>query len=242
MEETLPKRARFGSFSLDLKAGELRSGSTAVLLQEQPLQVLRILVENEGALVSREEIRKILWPNDTIVEFEHSINAAINKLRKALGDPVAEPQYIQTVARRGYRLMVPVEWETPAVNESSSGEVSSRDDGAAVRDTAGTGSADRQNGLALPRAGHHWRGRHGCGVPCRGSEAGPPRRSEVPAGRAGQRFAGVATIRARSAHCFVAEPPQHLRNLRIRRARRAAIPRNGIVRRRDLARPLVRRG
>jgi Tol biopolymer transport system component/DNA-binding winged helix-turn-helix (wHTH) protein len=129
----LPKRARFGSFSLDLKAGELRSGNTAVLLQEQPLQVLRILVENEGALVSREEIRKILWPNDTIVEFEHSINAAINKLRKALGDPVAEPQYIQTVARRGYRLTVPVEWETPAGNEPSSGEVSSSDDGAAVR-------------------------------------------------------------------------------------------------------------
>ncbi len=133
MEETLPKRARFGSFSLDLKAGELRSGSTAVLLQEQPLQVLRILVENEGALVSREEIRRRLWPNDTVVEFEHSINAAINKLRKALGDPVAEPQYIQTVARRGYRLMVPVEWETPPGNESSSSEVSSRDDGAAVR-------------------------------------------------------------------------------------------------------------
>jgi DNA-binding winged helix-turn-helix (wHTH) protein len=73
MEETLPKCARFGSFSLDLKAGELRSGSTAVLLQEQPLQVLRILVENKGALVSRDEIRKKLWPNDTIVEFEHSI-------------------------------------------------------------------------------------------------------------------------------------------------------------------------
>ena len=133
MEQTLPKCARFGSFRLDLKAGELRSGSTAVLLQEQPFQVLRILVENEGALVSREEIRKRLWPNDTIVEFEHSINAAINKLRKALGDPVAEPQYIQTVARRGYRLMVPVEWETPARNESSSGEISSSDDGAAVR-------------------------------------------------------------------------------------------------------------
>ncbi len=133
MGETLPKCARFGSFSLDLKAGELRSRSTAVLLQEQPLQILRILVENEGALVSREEIRKALWPNDTIVEFEHSINAAINKLRKALGDPVAEPQYIQTVARRGYRLMVPVEWVTPARTESSNGEVSSRDDSAAVR-------------------------------------------------------------------------------------------------------------
>jgi serine/threonine protein kinase len=133
MEPTLPKCARFGSFSLDLKVGELRSASTAVLLQEQPLQVLRILVENEGALVSREEIRKALWPNDTIVEFEHSINAAINKLRKALGDPAAEPQYIQTVARRGYRFMVPVEWEMPAAHESSSSEVSSSDIGAAVR-------------------------------------------------------------------------------------------------------------
>ena len=92
-----------------------------------------MLVENGGALVSREEIRKRLWPNDTIVEFEHSINAAINKLRKALRDPVAEPQYIQTVARRGYRLMVPVEWETFADNESSSDEVSSSDIGAAVR-------------------------------------------------------------------------------------------------------------
>src|SRR5258708_3091216 len=119
MEETLAKCVRFGSFRLDLKAGELGSGSTAVLLQEQPLQVLRILVENEGALVSREEIRKILWPNDTIVEFEHSINAAINKLRKALGDPAAEPQYIQTPAPRRYRFMVPVKCATPAGTESS---------------------------------------------------------------------------------------------------------------------------
>ena len=133
MEETLPRCVRFGPFSLDLKAGELRTGNSAVLLQEQPLHVLRILIENEGTLVSREEIRKRLWPNDTIVEFEHSINAAINKLRKALGDPVAEPQYIQTVARRGYRLMVPVEWVTPAGDESSTSEVSSSDHGAAVR-------------------------------------------------------------------------------------------------------------
>ncbi len=133
MEETLPRCVRFGPFSLDLKAGELRAGSSAILLQEQPLQVLRILIENEGTLVSREEIRKRLWPNDTIVEFEHSINAAINKLRKALGDPVAEPQYIQTVARRGYRLMVPVEWVTPDGDESSTSEISSSHDGAAVR-------------------------------------------------------------------------------------------------------------
>jgi serine/threonine protein kinase len=140
MEETLPRCVRFGSFSLDLKAGELRAGSSVVLLQEQPLHVLRILIENEGTLVSREEIKKRLWPNDTIVEFEHSINAAINKLRKALGDSVAEPQYIQTVARRGYRLMVPVAWVTPTSNESSTGEVSSSDNGAAVRARAEPGA------------------------------------------------------------------------------------------------------
>src|SRR3974390_1607398 len=133
MEETLPRCARFGPFSLDLKAGECRAGCSVVLPQEQPLQVLRILNENEGSLVSREEIRKRLWPNDTIVEFEHSINAAINKLRKALGDPVAEPQYIQKVARRGYRLMVPVEWVKSGGDESSTGQVSSSNDGAAVR-------------------------------------------------------------------------------------------------------------
>src|SRR3974390_3835862 len=132
MEESVPRCARFGAFSPDRKAGECRAGCSVVLLQEQPLQVLRILIENEGTLVSREEIRKRLWPNDTIVEFEHSINAAINKLRKALGDPVAEPQYIQKVARRGYRLMVPVEWVKSGGDESSTGEVSSSNDGAAV--------------------------------------------------------------------------------------------------------------
>jgi eukaryotic-like serine/threonine-protein kinase len=111
----------------------LRSGSTTIVLQEQPLQVLRILVENAGALVSREEIRKRLWPNDTIVEFEHSINAAINKLRKSLGDPAAEPQHIQTVARRGYRFMVPVEWETPADRESPISEISKSDSGSTAQ-------------------------------------------------------------------------------------------------------------
>src|SRR3974390_3116489 len=140
MEETLPRCARFGPFSPDRKAGECRAGCSVVLPQEQPLQVLRILIENEGTLVSREEIRKRLWPNDTIVEFEHSINAAINKLRKALGDPVAEPHYIQTVARRGYRLMVPVEWVKSGGDESSTGEVSSSNDGAAVRIRAEPGA------------------------------------------------------------------------------------------------------
>jgi serine/threonine protein kinase len=132
MGKTRPRCVRFGSFSLDLKAGELRTGNSAVFLQEQPLNLLRILIENEGTLVSREEIRKRLWPNDTIVEFEHGINAAINKLRRVLGDPVGHPQYIQTVARRGYRLLVPVEWVPPVEDEPSTGEASDSDDRAAL--------------------------------------------------------------------------------------------------------------
>ena len=73
-----------------------------------------MLLEHAGEVVSREEIRKKLWPNDTIVEFEHSISAAMNRLRQALGDSADKPRYIETLARRGYRLLVPVEWVDPA--------------------------------------------------------------------------------------------------------------------------------
>ncbi len=74
MKDTQPARVRIGSFQLDLRSGELCAGGERTVLREQPLQVLRMLVEREGELVSREEIRKTLWPNDTIVEFDHSIN------------------------------------------------------------------------------------------------------------------------------------------------------------------------
>jgi eukaryotic-like serine/threonine-protein kinase len=103
--------ACFGPFKLDLKAGELHKSGRKIRLQEQPFQVLKMLVERAGELVTREELRKRLWPNDTIVEFDHSINAAIKRLRDALGDTAQEPRYVETVARRGYRLMVPAEWE-----------------------------------------------------------------------------------------------------------------------------------
>ncbi len=99
----------FGPFKLDLRAGELHQNGRTTRLQEQPFQVLKMLLDRPGQVVTREEIRKKLWPNDTIVEFDHSINAAIKKLRLALGDSAEEPKYVETVARRGYRLMVPVE-------------------------------------------------------------------------------------------------------------------------------------
>jgi eukaryotic-like serine/threonine-protein kinase len=102
--------AYFGPFQLDLKAGELHHDGRSVRLQEQPFQVLKMLLELPGEVVTRDEMRRTLWPNDTIVEFDQSINAAIKKLRLALQDSAEEPRYVGTVARRGYRLLLPVEW------------------------------------------------------------------------------------------------------------------------------------
>ena len=146
MKDTLPVRARFGAFELDLKAGELLSTAAAgdrwenaIILPQQPLRLLLMLIEREGALVTREEIRKKFWPNDTIVEFDHSINVDIGKLRKALGDSADAPQYIATVASRGYRLMVPV--ERIAGSSDSSGEVVAHAGG-------GAGAAVRRQPIA----------------------------------------------------------------------------------------------
>src|ERR1700737_3885139 len=104
-----PNRALFGAFELDLKAGEICKGTGKILLQEQPFQILLMLLEHRGEVVTRDEIKKRLWPNDTVGEFDHSIHTAIKKLRKALGDSAENPRYIETIAKRGYRLLVPVE-------------------------------------------------------------------------------------------------------------------------------------
>ena len=117
MNETLPDRVRLGAFEVDLRTGELRAEGQAIRLQEQPFQILRMLIERDGDIVGREAIQKKLWPNDTVVEFEHSINTAIKKLRQAFGDSADKPVYIGTVARRGYRLLTRVTWletDTPA--------------------------------------------------------------------------------------------------------------------------------
>ena len=106
-------RVRLGAFELDVKAGELRpvgNDGERVVLREQPFQVLLMLIEQAGKIVTREEIKKKLWPNDTIVDFDHSINTTIKVLRRALGDSAENPHYIETLARRGYRLLVATEW------------------------------------------------------------------------------------------------------------------------------------
>jgi TolB-like protein len=105
---------RFGAFELDLRAGELRKQGFRVKLQEQPLQVLMILVGNRGQVVTREELRSRLWPADTFVDFDHGLNKAINKLREALGDSAEEPRFIETLARRGYRFVAPVNGDRDA--------------------------------------------------------------------------------------------------------------------------------
>ena len=100
---------RFGIFEVDLKAGDLRRSGLKVKLQEQPLQVLAVLLEHPGEVVTREELRTKLWPADTFVDFDHGLNAAVARLRDALGDSAETPRFVETVARRGYRFIGNVE-------------------------------------------------------------------------------------------------------------------------------------
>ncbi len=99
---------RFGVFELDLSAGELRRNGTKVKIQEQPFQILAALLKRPGEIVTREELRSRLWPADTFVDFDHSLNAAIRRLRDALADDSDNPRFIETVPRRGYRVIAPV--------------------------------------------------------------------------------------------------------------------------------------
>jgi cholera toxin transcriptional activator len=101
--------ARFGVFELDLAAGELRKSGAKLRLQEQPFQVLVLLLERAGSVVTREELQQKLWPADTFVDFDHSLNTAVNKLRETLGDSASSPRYIETLAKRGYRFIAPVQ-------------------------------------------------------------------------------------------------------------------------------------
>jgi serine/threonine protein kinase len=104
-----PAVVRFGPFECDLRSGELSRDGERTRLQDQPLEILRRLVERPGELVSRDELRERLWPNGTIVDFEHGVNSALKRLRDALGDSADHPRFVETVPRRGYRLVVPIE-------------------------------------------------------------------------------------------------------------------------------------
>jgi TolB-like protein/DNA-binding winged helix-turn-helix (wHTH) protein/cytochrome c-type biogenesis protein CcmH/NrfG len=104
---------RFATFEVDLRAGELRKNGLRLKFSGQPLQVLVILLERPGEVVTREELQKRLWP-DTFVDVDHNLNAAINKIRETLGDSAENPRFVETLARRGYRFIAPVEGEVPS--------------------------------------------------------------------------------------------------------------------------------
>src|SRR5579864_3404728 len=113
-----PYLARFESFEVNLRSGELCKNGEKTNLPEQPFQILVMLLKRSGEVVLRQEIQKNLWPNDTVVEFENSINSAIKKLRLALGDSADQPRFIETLARRGYRWLLPVERVGPTETQA----------------------------------------------------------------------------------------------------------------------------
>lgn len=108
---------RFGLFEADMGTGELRKAGVRLRLQEQPFQVLALFLERPGEVISREEIQKKLWPSGTFVDFDHSVNTAINKIREVLNDSASNPQFVETLAKRGYRFMAPVSFGKTAAAE-----------------------------------------------------------------------------------------------------------------------------
>ncbi|HKV23428.1 MAG TPA: transcriptional regulator [Candidatus Acidoferrum sp.] len=113
----------FGPFGVDFRAGELYKSGRKIRLQAQPFDVLAVLLERPGEVVTREELQKRLWPADTFVDFEHSVNTAIKKLRQALGDDKSKPRYVETLPKRGYRFIAEVTGRD-ANEEKKSGEIS----------------------------------------------------------------------------------------------------------------------
>jgi serine/threonine protein kinase len=168
MQSSVPDRVQLGSFEFDLKAGELRRNGGKVRLQEQPFQILLMLVERSGKIVTLDEIKKKLWPNDTVVEFDHSIHTAIKKLRQALDDSADDPRYVETVARRGYRLIAPVE-----CLESRPGAASPKDEASSSHN--GTGVAFQPAAGLIGKKVSHYRvlqviGGGGMGLVCKAED------------------------------------------------------------------------
>jgi cholera toxin transcriptional activator len=109
MAEQRARRYRFGVFEADAATGELRRQGIRIKINAQPFQVLCLLLERPGELLTRDEIARELWPDGTFVDYEHGVNSAINRIREALGDSAANPRFVETLARRGYRFAAPVE-------------------------------------------------------------------------------------------------------------------------------------
>jgi len=147
--ERVAKTARFGLFEVDLDSGELWKDGTRIRLQEQPFRVLAMLLERPGEMVTREQLRSQLWPEDTFVDFDHSLNTAVNKLREALGDAAANPRFVQTIARRGYRFIAPVQRNGMTADSTKS----SAEDGNPVERAPKKGEVHPELEVPVPRRG-----------------------------------------------------------------------------------------
>jgi cholera toxin transcriptional activator len=143
------KVVRFGTFEVDLVSGELRKSGTLIRLQEQPFRVLAMLLERPGEMVTREDLRSQLWPGDTFVDFDHGLNTAVNKLREALSDAAANPRFVQTVARRGYRFIAPVQDDGKAAGHAANGATSGASPASLDGRSQGTG-VDLHPDLEVP--------------------------------------------------------------------------------------------
>jgi cholera toxin transcriptional activator len=158
MTEPLPsRRYRFGIFEADARTGELRRQGLRVKLHAQPLQLLFLLLERPGELLTREEISRELWPDGTFVDYEHGVNSAVNRIREALGDKASSPRFIETLARRGYRFVAPVERIMPEGNGPGSDRL---DGGGAIElpeQAIAAGFLDRvlSGPEDLPKSPHH---------------------------------------------------------------------------------------
>src|SRR5882672_8262882 len=134
-----PRKVRFGVFEADMEAGELRKHGLRLKLSEQPFQILAMLMARPGEIVSREVLRERLWPSDTFVDFDHGLNNAVMRLREVLGDSSDHPRFIETLPRRGYRFIAPVEFKN-STSENQSPEVIT------VEKTVGVPDVSSKNG------------------------------------------------------------------------------------------------
>jgi cholera toxin transcriptional activator len=145
---------RFGAFELDEAAGELRKHGIRIKLHSQPFQVLLMLLERPTELVTRDEMRRRLWGDDTIVDFDHGLNTAVNKLREALGDAAGQPRHVETVPGRGYRFIAPVTLAAPVPTPLVEPTADSKASAVTTMDVASKGGVAAMSPRTLLTAPH----------------------------------------------------------------------------------------
>jgi DNA-binding winged helix-turn-helix (wHTH) protein len=158
MKTTTSRTALFGPYALDVHSGELRKFGRRVKMGEQTFQILFLLLERSGEVVSREELRAKLWADDTFVDFDHGLNSAIQRLRDCLSDSAGKPRWIETLPRRGYRFVGQVEWSEKAIANGETLETPQSDASASAN---GKLAGELKNGESTPAptisAFRHWR-------------------------------------------------------------------------------------